>query len=221
MEGDEEPTVGSLPTPPLSASPPAADSELTLYIAQRGDTLAGIALQRDMTLRELRTINKLWSDTLWPGQKLRVRRKAVNPATRSRGKSEPAARAGSAASSSSSCTPASASASASTSQPLLVRLRDLTEHHDAMYSHHRVHARVGARSATKVTAASRKYVSAMPPQLRAAVAHPDENVVTVAAVLLRLRPFAAVSGHMTLTRCAERGNRDSFSFFFTARAARA
>lgn len=37
------------------------------YIVQRGDTLAGIALQRGMELREIKSVNKLWGDAIWPG----------------------------------------------------------------------------------------------------------------------------------------------------------
>ena len=46
------------------------------YIVSPEDTLAGIALARDTSIREIKRVNKLWSDTLWPGQKLRVPRRA-------------------------------------------------------------------------------------------------------------------------------------------------
>lgn len=185
------------------------------YIVHPGDTLAGIALQRDMTLRELKTANKLWGDAIWPGQKLRVKRRERSVAA---GGGVAGTPGGAAAVAGAGGAPAAAAISESQqtraraltehlqqrsshngSMPLLVRLRDRFEHHDSMYCHHRVLTKPSTRSKTKVSAASRRHVFAAPPELREAAEDPREKIITVAAVLLRLRPFAAVNGNITLT----------------------
>ena len=51
------------------------------YITSLEDTLAGIALSRNTTIREIKKVNKLWSDTLWPGQKLSVPPRRASSAT--------------------------------------------------------------------------------------------------------------------------------------------
>lgn len=93
-------------------------------------------------------------------------------------------------------------ASGGSSAPLLWKLRALVEHHDSLYSHHKVVTRARSKPKPKFSAATRKYVSAVPPTLRDALGDddPHEKVITVAAVLFRLRPFLAVSGNLTLTR---------------------
>ena len=62
----------------MEAPKPAAAAvavQWEIHICNPEDTLAGIALSRNVSIREIKTANKLWSDTLWPGQKLRVPRK--------------------------------------------------------------------------------------------------------------------------------------------------
>ncbi len=180
------------------------------YIVHPGDTLAGIALQRDMTLRELKTANKLWGDAIWPGQKLRVKRRerpvvvaAAGGAAGAQGVPGAAAAAAAAAEPQTRMRALTEHMQQRNSHngglPLLVRLRDRFEHHDSMYCHHRVLMKPSTRAKTKVSAASRRHVFAAPPELRDAVEDPREKIITVAAVLLRLRPFAAVNGNITLT----------------------
>jgi LysM repeat protein len=224
-----------LPSPPSAHQQGAAPQEFIDYIVQRGDTLPGIALQRDMSIREVKTLNKLWGDAIWPGQKLRVRKRdrpntssnnnnnsnnninnnnnnnitnnndnnnninnnINNINNNSNNNNEDGRRA---RASSEQTLQRRLTVGSHNSLPLLVRLRDLFEHHDAMYSHHHVISKVTRKTATKVSAASRRYVSAAPPELRDGSADNEgEKIITVAAVLMRLRPFAAVSGNITLT----------------------
>lgn len=165
--------------------------QLELYIVGPEDTLAGIALSRNTTIREIKAANKLWGDTIWPGQKLRVKKKerAVTEEGSSSSSSSHANSRDRSSTSSSKHRAANAS-----SVPLLVRLRDLFDRHDTIYAH-AVVLPAPRRIAPRVTASSRAHLSAHP-QLRQ---DSEDHVISIAAVLLRLHPFLAVNGTVTLT----------------------
>ncbi len=189
---------------------PAA-AEYEIYIVAPEDTLAGIALSRSTSIAEIKLTNKLWGNTIFPGQKLKVRKKRDRaspdgtsprhgPAAQG---AAPAKHAGKRESASAGSAgggggggggggvlpgaPAMAS-----SQPLLVRLRDLFDQRDALYAHHVVPRAV---LPTRVSNLARMHLKAAP----RLTSSDDSRVITIAAVLLRLHPFLAVNGQMTLT----------------------
>ncbi len=186
--------------------PVGADFEV--YIVGPEDTLAGIALSRRSSIAEIKQVNKLWGNTIFPGQRLRVRKK------RDRASPDPSAQrqqhassgggagkresAGTGTSVSGGAPGAggslmgSSSSSSSSALPLLVRLRDLFDQRDTLYAHHVVPRPV---LPTRVTNTARLHLK-VAPQL---VSADDSRVLTIAAVLLRLHPFLAVNGSMTLT----------------------
>ena len=57
----------------IAASPPVEEEEPLEYTVRRGDTLSEIALRFEVGLRLLRRLNGLSSDTIRPGQKLKLR----------------------------------------------------------------------------------------------------------------------------------------------------
>lgn len=82
---------------------------------------------------------------------------------------------------------------------MLIRLRDLFDQRDTLYAHHVVPKPVVQ---TRVSALSRKHLM-VSPQLRKSSdqlgGSEEDRVITIAAVMLRLNPFLAVHGNMTLT----------------------
>lgn len=186
--------------------------EYEIYIVAPEDTLAGIALSRSTSIAEIKATNKLWGNTIFPGQKLRVRRKRSSPdgtsprhgglggagggggggaAPGRAGKRESASAAGTAGGVAAPVVPGAVVASPA-ALPLLVRLRDLFDQRDALYAHHVVPKAV---LPLRVSHVARMHLKAAP-QLTSA---DDSRVISIAAVLLRLHPFLAVHGNMTLT----------------------
>ncbi|MEY2194038.1 LysM peptidoglycan-binding domain-containing protein [Neobacillus sp. BF23-41] len=74
------PVKPATPKPPVTTTPPKApatpppvvQTEVTDYIVKSGDTLGGIAGDYQLTVKELKALNKLSSDRLYVGQKLKV-----------------------------------------------------------------------------------------------------------------------------------------------------
>ena len=58
------------PVPNVINVPPTSDE---LYIVQKGDTLYGIARKNGLTVAELKRLNDLMTNTIRPGQRMRVR----------------------------------------------------------------------------------------------------------------------------------------------------
>jgi LysM repeat protein len=61
--------VAKAAPPPPKATPKAQGK---VYVVKKGDSLSGIAMHHDVSTHELKTANKLKSDELTPGQKLRI-----------------------------------------------------------------------------------------------------------------------------------------------------
>jgi LysM repeat protein len=59
-------------TPPKTTTPATFVKETTDYIVKSGETLGNIALNYQLTTKDLMTINKLTSDKIYVGQKLKV-----------------------------------------------------------------------------------------------------------------------------------------------------
>ncbi len=62
------------PAKAAKAAPPKAQPKAQgkVYVVKKGDSLSGIAMHHDVSTHELKTANKLKSDDLTPGQKLRI-----------------------------------------------------------------------------------------------------------------------------------------------------
>jgi membrane-bound lytic murein transglycosylase D len=65
-------TVAAVPS--AKASPPKAKQKATekIYLVKKGDSLSAIAQRHQLSTQELKSANKLKSDDLTPGQKLRI-----------------------------------------------------------------------------------------------------------------------------------------------------
>jgi len=59
-------------TPPKTTTPTTSVKETTDYIVQSGDTLGKIAGKYKLTVKDLKALNKLTSDNIYVGQKLKV-----------------------------------------------------------------------------------------------------------------------------------------------------
>ncbi|MEH7481644.1 LysM peptidoglycan-binding domain-containing protein [Neobacillus drentensis] len=83
------PVKPATPKPPVTTTPPKAPATPTPvvqtgvkdYIVKSGDTLGGIAGDYQLTVKELKALNKLSSDRLYVGQKLKVPATATGPKT--------------------------------------------------------------------------------------------------------------------------------------------
>jgi N-acetylmuramoyl-L-alanine amidase len=62
----------TLAVAPASPRPPSDSNVPRLHVIQRGDTLSGVASLYSISLSRLRNANRLRSDTVWVGQKLRI-----------------------------------------------------------------------------------------------------------------------------------------------------
>ena len=71
-EPEAEPILREAPAPPVRAVSAPAERRRTVHTVQRGDYLLKIAKQYGVSLSQLRTWNGLASDTVHPGQKIRV-----------------------------------------------------------------------------------------------------------------------------------------------------
>jgi LysM repeat protein len=62
------------PAPPQKAAPPKTQQKAKdkIYVVKKGDNLTGIAMHHNVSTHELKAANKLKSDNLTPGQKLRI-----------------------------------------------------------------------------------------------------------------------------------------------------
>ncbi|WP_257208754.1 LysM peptidoglycan-binding domain-containing protein [Bacillus sp. AFS031507] len=67
-----KPPVTSTPPKTPATPPPVVQTEVKDYIVKSGDTLGGIAGDYQLTVKELKALNKLSSDRLYVGQKLKV-----------------------------------------------------------------------------------------------------------------------------------------------------
>ncbi|MEH7307555.1 C40 family peptidase [Neobacillus drentensis] len=84
------PAKNTTSTTPVTAKPPAATTppntttpatgSVTDYIVKSGDTLEKIALQYKLTIKDLMALNKLTSDKIYVGQKLKVPGTKTEPA---------------------------------------------------------------------------------------------------------------------------------------------
>jgi LysM repeat protein len=72
---DDSPAPAAVAVAPApKAAPPKAHqkTQAKTYVVKKGDSLSGIAMHHDVSTHELKAANKLKSDTLTPGQKLRI-----------------------------------------------------------------------------------------------------------------------------------------------------
>ncbi|MGF6953409.1 LysM repeat protein [Neobacillus sp. B4I6] len=67
-----KPPVTTTPPKTPATQPPVVQTAVTDYIVKSGDTLGGIAGDYQLTVKELKALNKLSSDRLYVGQKLKV-----------------------------------------------------------------------------------------------------------------------------------------------------
>ncbi|QIZ05659.1 LysM peptidoglycan-binding domain-containing protein [Priestia megaterium] len=67
-----KPPVTTTPPKTPATPPPVVQTEVTGYIVKSGDTLGGIAGHYQLTVKELKALNKLSSDRIFVGQKLKV-----------------------------------------------------------------------------------------------------------------------------------------------------
>ncbi|MEH7378287.1 C40 family peptidase [Neobacillus drentensis] len=74
-----KPTVITTPPKTPATPPPVVQTEVKDYIVKIGDTLGGIAGDYQLTVKELKALNKLSSDRLFVGQKLKVPATATGP----------------------------------------------------------------------------------------------------------------------------------------------
>ncbi|MBP3040861.1 LysM peptidoglycan-binding domain-containing protein [Bacillaceae bacterium Marseille-Q3522] len=59
--------------PPVSTTAPAEDAKgETVYVIKSGDTLSEIAYAHQMTVAQLKSLNQITSDLIFPGQKLKL-----------------------------------------------------------------------------------------------------------------------------------------------------
>lgn len=75
-ERDEAPAPSMAPArtvkAPSAKAAPSSKTREKVYVVKRGDSLSGIAVRHNVSTHELKTANKLKSDDLTPGQKLRI-----------------------------------------------------------------------------------------------------------------------------------------------------
>ncbi|SMQ85087.1 peptidoglycan endopeptidase LytE [Bacillus sp. OV166] len=76
-----KPPVTTTPPKTPATPPPVVQTEVKDYIVKSGDTLGGIAGDYQLTVKELKALNKLSSDRLYVGQKLKVPSTATGPKT--------------------------------------------------------------------------------------------------------------------------------------------
>ncbi|MBT2730149.1 LysM peptidoglycan-binding domain-containing protein [Bacillus sp. ISL-75] len=67
-----KPPVTTTPPKTPATPPPVVQTEVRDYIVKNGDTLGGIAGHYQLTVKELKALNKLSSDRIYVGQKLKV-----------------------------------------------------------------------------------------------------------------------------------------------------
>ena len=75
------PKAPTTPTNPVKPTTPVAPPQVTIteYVVKSGDTLSKIGLQFKTTVAEIKALNKLRSDIIYVGQKLKVTAKVTNP----------------------------------------------------------------------------------------------------------------------------------------------
>jgi LysM repeat protein len=72
---DSPPAPAAVAAAPAAKTPPPGAQQKTqakTYVVKKGDSLSAIAMRNNVSTRELKAANKLKSDELTPGQKLRV-----------------------------------------------------------------------------------------------------------------------------------------------------
>lgn len=87
---------------------------------------------------------------------------------------------------------------------MLVRLRELFDSHDALYSPHAAHLlnaprRISTKNPRRANLSARPQLKVSDGGGNAEEAEEHLRVITIAAVLIRLRPFSAINGSLTLT----------------------